>query len=353
MNNKQMKTRIIAFVIILSCLSSCQKIILGSEEVNNPINNFEIFWHDFDRHSGIIFPKKINWDSVYQVYRPQVSELTTDEELWTIFTQMIEVFDDEHTFIYDIETEAEYVSGFAGIQEAVDAFSKDLIRQKYLDNYTPIESAPDLGYGKIKDKDIGYIYMGDVDGQNPVETMEAILSEIGQHQAIIFDVRNNGGGDGDFANLLVSAFSEMDQKVFSEQNRNGPSHDDFEPKVWSYNRLVGNAQYNKPVVVLTDRFSVSGAERTALYLRINSQITHIGDTTAGAFTATGNRRFLPNGWQFQYPAGTTLTPAGKSLDGIGLIPDVLVLSTKVDIEAGNDLILERAFSYLFETYGIK
>ncbi|MEL6943655.1 MAG: S41 family peptidase, partial [Bacteroidota bacterium] len=116
---------------------------------------------------------------------------------------------------------------------------------------------------------------------------------------------------------------------------------------------VVDIQYLKPVVVLTDRFSVSGAEHTALYLKVNENITHIGDTTAGAFSTTSTRRFLPNGWMYQYPIQMSLDVNGKSLDGEGLIPDIAVQNTKTDIEAKQDRVLESAFQYLFETYGIQ
>ena len=47
-----------------------------------------------------------------------------------------------------------------------------------------------------------------------------------------------------------------------------------------------------------------------------------------------------------------LTPEGKSLDGIGHEPDILITNTKADIEAENDLVMERAIHYLFDEYGI-
>ncbi|MEM6698446.1 MAG: S41 family peptidase, partial [Bacteroidota bacterium] len=267
--------------LLLLLNTACEKALLGTVPKSDPINNFEIFWKEYDQHSGIIFPKQINWDSVYQVYRPQVSTNTTAEELWEIFTQMIEAFDDEHTFIEDVLKDKTYVSGSHRIDAAIQGFSKKLIEEKYLEERIIIETAPDLSYGKIKDKDIGYIYLGDTDGNHPEQTMDDILEEIGQHQAIIFDVRNNGGGKGDFALGITRAFVSKDQKVMSEQTRNGSNYDDFDEVLWRMNINDGKNQYLKPVVVLTDRFSVSGAEHTTLYLKVNESITHMGDTTAG------------------------------------------------------------------------
>ncbi|MEM8523484.1 MAG: S41 family peptidase [Bacteroidota bacterium] len=348
-----MKHLLFTSSLFLLLNASCEKALLGTAPENSPISNFEIFWKDYDQHSGIIFPKKINWDSVYQVYRPRVTNSTSEEELWTIFTEMIEVFDDEHTFVEDVVKDKTYVSGSHRIEAAIEGFSKELIEEKYLEERIIIETSPDLSYGKIKEKDIGYIYLGDTDGNHPEQTMDDILKAIGQHQAIIFDVRNNGGGKGDYAIGITRAFVSSDQRVMSEQTRNGANYDDFDKVLWRMNINDGENQYLKPVVVLTDRFSVSGAEHTTLYLKVNDNITHIGDTTAGAFSSTSNRQFLPNGWTYQYPIQMSLDANGVSLDGEGLIPDITIQNTKEDIENQQDKIMERALRYLFETYGIE
>ena len=65
--------------------------------------------------------------------------------------------------------------------------------------------------------------------------------------------------------------------------------------------------------------TMSAAETLLLHLKAFSQVTQIGDTTAGDFSACGMRRFLPNGWQYQYSIMMTLLPDGRSLDGIGHI----------------------------------
>jgi len=104
--------------------------------------------------------------------------------------------------------------------------------------------------------------------------------------------------------------------------------------------------------VLTDRFSVSGAEHIARRLLVNSTATHIGDTTAGALSNTGQRRFLPNGWQFQYPIQLVLNEQNQSLEGIGLIPEIPIENTPEDIEQGHDPTLQRALNYVRDRYGI-
>ncbi len=340
-------------LLLLGLFISCQKTVLGPSMDASPERIFEQIWTDFDLHCGIFYPKGINWDSLYSVYRPQVSPSTTDDELWNVLTQMLEELDDEHTFINNPHGKQLHVSGSAGIDYAIQSFSRELIQEKYLSYSTLHPWAEDLEYGQLKEKSIGYIYLSDVDGHQPAKIMDDVLAEIGQHQAIIFDVRNNGGGKGDFARLITNAFAQDTKLVMTEQVRNGPAHDAFESKVELYTENDKLNQFNKPVVLLTDRFSVSGAEHIALYLKSNSHVTHIGGTTAGAFSTTGNRRFLPNGWEYQYPIEMNLNAKGESLEGIGVIPDIAVSNTPEDIAAGQDLVLETAIAFLYEKFGIE
>ena len=80
-------------------LVGCRKLFLGEDEPNDPLNNFELFWQDFDQHYGLFYARRWNWDSIYNVYQPQVTTKTTESDLWNVFRKMISYLDDSHTFI--------------------------------------------------------------------------------------------------------------------------------------------------------------------------------------------------------------------------------------------------------------
>lgn len=115
----------------------------------------------------------------------------------------------------------------------------------------------------------------------------------------------------------------------------------------------GKAQFTKPIVVLTSDFTASAAEVFLLMIKDLPYMTIIGDTTAGDFSDVGMRRFLPNGWQYQYSIMMYLQADGHSLDGIGHIPDIFVRNSATDIQSGEDKVLERAITFLFDEYGIE
>jgi C-terminal processing protease CtpA/Prc len=48
-----------------------------------------------------------------------------------------------------------------------------------------------------------------------------------------------------------------------------------------------------------------------------------------------------------------LLPDGRSLDGIGIAPDIYVKNTKATIEARTDVVIEKALQFLLEEYGIQ
>ncbi|MFK7946339.1 MAG: S41 family peptidase [Saprospiraceae bacterium] len=346
---------IIAFIAIFTIiLSSCQTTFLGEDEPNTQKNNFEIFWNDFDQHYGLFVARGWNWDSIYQVYQPQVTAQTTDDELWTIFSKMIGYLDDSHTFIYDPSKELFYVSGDSLGTIAEEQFSLSLIRSKYIDHmifYHDENNDEDIaGYAKVVDKNIGYIYLEGI--ENNAAIITDVVDNLKNYEAIILDLRLNGGGFDEAAALIAGAFADEERLAYTVQTRNGENHDDFDEIKEFTTTKNGDFQYTKPVIVLTDAYTVSAAEVLLLHLRNFPHVTFIGDFTSGDFSDGSMLRFLPNGWLYRYSPQMFLTPEGKSLDGIGHEPDILITNTKANIDAENDLVFERAIQYLFEEYGI-
>ncbi|MGC3945704.1 MAG: S41 family peptidase [Chryseolinea sp.] len=54
------------------------------------------------------------------------------------------------------------------------------------------------------------------------------------------------------------------------------AYNDFDAKTDITTQITGSKQYHKPVVVLTDRATISAGEFIALHMKSFSQVTHIG-----------------------------------------------------------------------------
>lgn len=350
-----MRQLITGFIFISILFSSCEKLILGEAEENTPVNNFEILWTDFDQHYGLFEARGWDWDSIYTVYRPQVTNQSSDQELWEVFANMISYLDDSHTSIY--KPNADYfASGSEEDDRVRDEFSLDLLRSKYLENVEELDLTDydDEAYliGKIKEKNIGYIYLGGIDADDD-NFMDEVLTKIGHHDAIILDLRNNTGGFDEIGASIAGRFADGRQPIYTVQTRNGPNHNDFtEPKTY-YTEIQGEQNYREPVIILTDRITVSAAETMLMHFKAIESVTQIGDRTAGDFSDIGMRRFLPNGWQYQYSIMQFLNTNGESLDGIGHIPDIEIRNSVTDIAMEEDKVILRAVQYLFDEYGIE
>ncbi|MEO1448104.1 MAG: S41 family peptidase [Bacteroidota bacterium] len=342
-------------LVLLSCVS-CERAFLGEDVENSPQKNFALFWEDFDAHYGLFVARGWNWDSIYQVYEPQVTAETTDAELWEIFREMTAYLDDSHTFIYDPAGQQFFASGSEMDEQVFSEFSLDLLKKSYLENFVPLElteaEGEQYGYAKLKGKDIGYIYLSDMEANNK-DYIDDVLKILGEHKAMIIDIRNNTGGDDEVGRQLAGRFAESRELAFTVETRNGPLHTDFTDKQSQYLEPLGPEQFRKPILILTDRITVSAAEVFLMYMHTIPDVTLVGDTTAGDFSDVSMRRFLPNGWQYQYSIMQYLEPDGTSLDGRGHVPDVQIRNSSANIQAGTDVVVERAIGYLFETYGIE
>lgn len=343
----------IFFLIIF--LSSCEEVFLGPNEPNTAAHNFDLLWNDFDKHYALFDVKGINWDSLYQVYRPRVNSETTDHQLWEIMIDLLEHLDDSHTVLYFREDRNEYRSGFAlGSKAVEEEFSLSLIKRTYIEGFTKIQGEGNLNYGKIKGKDIGYIFLKEENGDDPEGAMEKIMESLRGYKAIIVDIRTNSGGNSlQYPKTIAGAFSDGEHLIATLQTRNGPSQSDFNEKVRISTQKTGDQQFLKPVILLTDRATISGGEYFALHMKSFAHVTHIGDTTSGDFSAASTRRFLPNGWTYQYSIMMLLEADGKSPEGIGMIPDIFIKNTKADIDKGDDVVLEKALEFLSNQYEIE
>ncbi len=339
------------FIITLITHSSCSNLILQEDEPNSNVNNFELLWNDFDQHYSLFEVRNINWSELYNRYQPKVNEKLTSYELWEICSNLVENLDDSHTVLYDGKGKS-YRSGYVLNENSELEFSQELISTGYLDNIIEVLTEDKLLYAKIKNKNIGYIYLGAMDGQNP-SIIDSLIEELSQYDAIILDIRQNTGGDDRYSARIAKAFSDGEHFIYTVQTRNGPNHSDFDEKKEYYTQFNANHSYTKPVVVLTDRKTISAGEVFLLHMKSFSHVTQIGDTSAGDFSTVSNMRFLPNGWHYNYSIQKFLLPNGESLDGIGHIPQVYSKNTEKNIESENDIVIDSAIEYLFNKYKIE
>jgi len=332
------------FSIIILLIISCGDFLVEPDPKNTPENNFDILWEDFDRYYSHFEHRHINWDSLYTIYSIQVSENTTDKELFNIVSSMLDNFEDGHVNIYSPHGNYSYNGWW---KPYPIYFNLAIIKSMYLGDEFKQSGNGNITYANIS-PDIGYFHISSFSSQfsvNHFMLIDKILSEYEDCSSIIIDVRNNGGGSTTNTEVIASRFADQKRLFAYTQYRNGVEHHDFsELREW-YIEPKEKKQFTKPIVVLTNRRCFSSTETFILQMREFPHVTVIGDTSGGG---AGNPLFreLPNRWTYRIPRWQMFTPNMINFEGVGLYPDISIQISEVDSTAGIDTQLEEAIKFL-------
>ncbi len=341
----------LVLVASLGVLVGCEKMILGPDPGNTPKENFEVLWRTLDENYALFGVRGINWDSLHAVYGARVTSSTSETELWNVATGLLSQLDDGHVVLVNGDNSRGFnASSLVG--RARDDFSLSVISGRYLSGAASA-GAGVFTYGKIRGTNIGYVHVatytasGGGNGTDWAYDIDKIVSELSACDGMIMDVRNNGGGLRVTGNTINAVFLDREITYFLSKRKTGPGHSDFgEPVPVFLAPRPGAPRFTKSIIVLTNRFSASGAEYTAQLFKNLPYAKLIGDTTFGALGEITNVAQMPNGWIFWYPCTLTVAPDGTSPEGKGIVPDILVENSAADIAAGRDRVLERAVSEL-------
>lgn len=151
------------------------------------------------------------------------------------------------------------------------------------------------------------------------EKLAAALNMLSDVDALIIDVRGSPGGDpAGVANAIGHLISQRTSTV-----RTLSRHDDASSRTYYAEPKTPNFA-GRPVYVLIDKDTGSGAEEFAYDLQALGRATLVGQTTYGAATPGGFRP-LAKGFAAFIPmqqVANTLT--GANWEGVGVNPDVAV-----------------------------
>ncbi len=153
------------------------------------------------------------------------------------------------------------------------------------------------------------------------DTCHAAMAFLAKTNALILDLRQNGGGESDMVALLLSYFFPpkpvlLETFYFREGNRIQQS--------WTLPYLPGARYLEKPLYVLTSDKTFSGAEECAYDLQQLKRATLVGETTYGG-AHTVDRYRLEDHVQVFVPNGRVINPVtGTDWEGVGVKPDIEV-----------------------------
>lgn len=152
----------------------------------------------------------------------------------------------------------------------------------------------------------------------------AAFTFLGNADALIIDVRRNGGGSPHMVAQVSSYVFGPDSVLLNSLYwRPDNRTDDF----YTRTRVPGTRYGpDKPLYVLTSRNTFSGAEEFAYNLQSRKRATIVGDTTGGGAHPGGIRR-VSDHFAVWLPTGRAINPITKTnWERVGVRPDVAVPS---------------------------
>jgi len=332
--------KIIFFALALSALISCEDVLFESEPRNNPEALFENLWITFKTDYATFEERGVDWDEQYQIFRPQVNYATSSDELKTIFKSLLRTLDDGHVSLTTPGTDMFYSNLIIDQRIDHELFDLDLIKKNYLLNDFKVNGFGLNTYGWIGN--IGYWHIESI-SENMLK-IDAILDHFKDAAGLIVDMRHNKGGNFTFAFSEFGRLTNQKHFVFRSKTKNGKGPIDF-TEWYEWNISPAGQYFNKPIVLLTDRYTISAGERTVMAFKTLPNVIHVGDTTNGAF-ATKIAKELANGWNYTLVTQKIEYHDGHSYEGIGMAPDIYMKNTLAEMQSGRDKTLERAIGEL-------
>lgn len=172
-----------------------------------------------------------------------------------------------------------------------------------------------------------------------VKRVEAAMDDLRAQgmTALVLDLRGNPGGVGAMsvpvARLLLAKPGSLGKLRFR----------DFEQE---FKVEAGQDAFTGPVVLLVDEGTASTSEIFAAGLRDLGRVTIVGGRASAGAALPSVIEELAGGAVLQYVVGDYQSPKGTIVEGIGVVPDVIVPETRADFAAGKDPVLEAAIGQL-------
>ena len=275
-------------------LSGCHSIESWDNDV---YGNFDALWTIMDTHYCFFREKGIDWEETGQRYRRQLKPDMDATEFFGVCADMLAELRDGHTNLsswFDVSYYRQWWSDYP------QNFNLRLIQENYLS--FDYHSGGPIIYKILEDENIGYMHYSTFAADYGMAFLDNMLYSMRECDALIIDVRDNGGGNLTVVDKLVSQF--IDQTITAGYicHKTGPGHDDFSrPFAYTIEPATGHVRWLKPVVVLTNRSTFSAANNFVSIMKSRKNTAIVGDITGGGSGMPFSSE-LPCGWGIRFSA---------------------------------------------------
>lgn len=224
-----------------------------------------------------------------------------------------------------------------GFAEALEADLRSVINDKHIRvKYDPERVAaienrrpgggrtPPANYGfeevKVLEGNIGYLDLrGFMDIRYAEDVAKPAMDKLIQTDAIIFDLRRNGGGSPSMIRFISSyLFGNDPVHLNTFYWRPGDNYSE----TWTDPGLASQTKPDIPIYVLTSNYTFSAAEEFTYNLKNLERATIIGEVTGGG-AHPGGPMVINNGFVVNVPRGRAINPITKTnWEGTGIKPHI-------------------------------
>ena len=193
---------------------------------------------------------------------------------------------------------------------------------------------------EILEDDIGYIQLYTFANDTSTDLRNAIRDlRQTELKGLILDLRGNGGG---FLITAIEVASEFIEEGVIMTERFGDGSEEV------YEALGDGLATDLPLIILVDGGSASASEIVAGAIQDHGRGQLVGETTFGKGSVQNWIALTGEEGAVRVTVARWYTPNGTQIGGNGLEPDVEVLYTIEEFEAGEDPQLKKAIELLSE-----
>ncbi len=234
---------------------------------------------------------------------------------------------------------------------AGQSFARTVARVPYSQRSKLWPSRPSFEFKMLPNK-VAYVALNEFGSSKAADEFEKDFDDIAQSDALIIDIRNNGGGNSGVGYRVLATVTDKPFKSSRWSTR------DYKPTYRAWGRsqgdFIGEADevpangsklYTKPVVVLTSARTFSAAEDFAVAFDYMKRGMIVGEATGGS---TGQPLMfkLPGGGSARVCTKRDTYPDGKVFVGVGIQPNIRVQQSAADFRDGKDTVLDAALQSL-------
>lgn len=298
---------------------------------------FDAAWAEFDRqYAGFVNLPNVDWNAVRERLRPKAAKARYQVDLGLVVSAMLWPLEDLHAWV---KVDDEFLPAYNRVRLLNAPRSPDTT---HFGKFT--KNGQMVAWGLTQDG-IGYIVIGSLSGATTKQDFDDAMEALKESKALVVDLRYNGGGDELLGQAIAGRFTDEPLLYSRNVYRDGPAHTDLTKQFGRTFPPRGPWRYDKPVIALQGRVTLSSAESLAAMLKACAGVTTMGEPTGGS---SGNPRVLqPERWiRINVPRWLDMDADGTPVERRGIAPEMLVEFKPGDFADGKDPLLERALEEL-------